>query len=97
VGVYLQTEATDGPNAGFRFLAGGSLAYSINSTEQHCSYGGLTYAYTNTSIRIWKPEPASKGSIICIPKIYGGGFHSQCSNMAMAMAYIWIPKGFIHN
>ncbi|XP_053394304.1 von Willebrand factor D and EGF domain-containing protein-like [Mercenaria mercenaria] len=89
--INLWAEATDGPNAGFRFVATGSLAF-LDGPKSSCSYGGLTYAYTNSSIRTWKPGSANIGQIIRIPRIYGGGLYSQCSNQAVSKAHIWIPQ-----
>lgn len=88
----LQAEATNGQNSGYRFSGSGSLAYSRAQTTSPCSYGGLTYAYTNTSIRTWKPGPANIGNIICIPHIFGG-MYAQGSNEARAKANIWVPQG----
>ena len=89
----LQAEATNGSNIGYRFIGSGALAYTTFPTTSPCSYGGLTYAYTNSTIRIWKPGVANLGNIICIPKTFGGGMHTQGSNLAVAKAHIWIPRG----
>lgn len=90
--VNLWAEANDGPNLKFRFPGSGSLSYSSEETATPCSYGGLTYAYSNTSVRVWKPGLSTPGSIICIADIFGKGTNAQSSNNASAKVYFWIPQ-----
>ena len=85
-----KAESHDGYNNGFRFPGTGGMAYSTSQTASPCCYGGLTYAYTNTTLRVWKPGSGIDfGKVICIADIFAGGKFSQGSNNATAILKIW--------
>ncbi|XP_052284221.1 uncharacterized protein LOC127880811 [Dreissena polymorpha] len=56
-----------------------------------CTFGGIEFAYSDTALRLWKPNNSfNRASIICVPNIFAGGKYSQSSNDASAVAHVWI-------
>ena len=89
-------ESQDGDNNGFRFPGTGAMVITLVDEISPCSYGGLTYAYTNTTLRLWKPRSSGDGKLICIADIFAGGKYSQASNNANAIMKIWTGKYSIY-
>ncbi|KAH3881794.1 hypothetical protein DPMN_005721 [Dreissena polymorpha] len=89
-----QAVARSGPNDNFRFLASGSMSGYRHGHVTPCTYGGLVFAYSNTTLRPWKPNSsADRAAIICILDVFAGGKYSQSTNDAFAVAHVWITLG----
>ncbi|KAH3881681.1 hypothetical protein DPMN_005608 [Dreissena polymorpha] len=89
--VQLWAVARSGPNDNFRFLASGSMSGYRHGHVTPCTYGGLVFAYSNTTLRPWKPNSsADRAAIICILDVFAGGKYSQSTNDAFAVAHVWI-------
>ncbi|XP_052274192.1 uncharacterized protein LOC127874079, partial [Dreissena polymorpha] len=89
--VQLWATARSGPNVHYRFLASGSMASTSDPKISPCTFGGIEFAYSDTALRLWKPNNSfNRASIICVPNIFAGGKYSQSSNDAFAVAHVWI-------
>lgn len=83
--VRVYVRVSSGPNAGFVFSSfGGGPQGSdrISSGDNNC--GGVVYAYSKSTVRIWLPSASSGGYdnggfLINIPWNYGGGTNAQQS------------------
>ncbi|XP_053408048.1 uncharacterized protein LOC128559709 [Mercenaria mercenaria] len=60
---------------------------------QPCAYGGLIYAYNETSVRIWRPDHAT-GAAICISDSMGFGINSQASQNGQLVFRVYQPPSF---
>ncbi|WAR21211.1 hypothetical protein MAR_015185 [Mya arenaria] len=63
-------EAVDGPNVGYRFPGSGAMAYSATVLDPVCTYGGLTYAYTQEAVRFWRPTDVINGGLVCVASVF---------------------------
>ncbi|XP_052284230.1 uncharacterized protein LOC127880819 [Dreissena polymorpha] len=89
--VQLWAVARSGPNDNYRFLASGSMSGYRLGHVTPCTYGGLVFAYSNTTLRLWKPDSSTdRAAIICISDVFAGGKYSQSTNDAFAVAHVWI-------
>lgn len=59
-----------GDNNGYRFQTAGSAMTNSNN-----DFGGLVYAYTNSSVQIWVPN--EKGHVQFVGNDWGGGVCSS--------------------
>ncbi|XP_052237737.1 uncharacterized protein LOC127849054 [Dreissena polymorpha] len=81
-------QSDSAPNVGYRFPGNGYLAYETTNYSQPCTYGGLVYAYTNESARVWQPAYAT-GALICLASCLGNGTNSQASNEGTVVLQSW--------
>ena len=72
------TEATSGPNDGYRFIGYGGAHGEKNS------FGGSVFAYNESGyVRAWPPNVSKKGHYVFIGDPYGNGNYTQSSNEAV--------------
>ena len=53
-----------------------------------CAYGGLIYAYTAASLRLWRPAH-STGAAVCVGAVMGHGAYSQAAQTVHVVVKIW--------
>ncbi|XP_052770544.1 uncharacterized protein LOC128210316 [Mya arenaria] len=82
-------EAVDGPNVGYRFPGSGAMAYSATVLDPVCTYGGLTYAYTQEAVRFWRPTDVINGGLVCVASVFGNGRNAQRSVNGLAIVMVW--------
>ncbi|XP_053396441.1 uncharacterized protein LOC123551022 isoform X5 [Mercenaria mercenaria] len=82
-------QAIDGVNSGYRFVGNGALAYDTYNVSTPCSYGGLVYAFTDSTMRFWKPGTATNGALICLQDKLGEGTNTQASSHGIAIVRSW--------
>ncbi|XP_063404620.1 uncharacterized protein LOC134688082 [Mytilus trossulus] len=68
--VTVEVEMLSGDNSGYRFQTAGSAM-----TNSKSDFGGLVYAYTNSSVETWVPN--SKGHVQFVGNDWGGGVCSS--------------------
>ncbi|XP_071136842.1 uncharacterized protein [Mytilus edulis] len=68
--VTVEVDMLSGDNNGYRFQTAGSAMTNSNN-----DFGGLVYAYTNSSVQIWVPN--EKGHVQFVGNDWGGGVCSS--------------------
>ncbi|XP_052088554.1 CUB and sushi domain-containing protein 2-like [Mytilus californianus] len=72
--VTVEVEMLSGDNSGYRFQTAGSAMTNSNN-----DFGGLVYAYTNSSVQTWVPN--EKGHVQFVGYDWGGGVCSSRENV----------------
>lgn len=78
----------DGDNKGFYFDGIGAATHLVTNLGQRCSYGGLVYGYSDTLLRVWRPD-TDQGAIVCIPEKFGTGKHVQAAKNVDVHIAVW--------
>ena len=87
---FFQLAPRNGANEGYLFDGAGA-AFVLNDITRKgapCSYGGVVYAYNDTTLRIWRPDH-SDGAAVCIGDEMGQGINSQASNSVNLVVTVW--------
>ena len=82
-------KAVDGPNEGFIFEGSG---VQHQDDEGQDEYGGVVFAYNETTVRLWAPSQnngSPYGAIITVGDGWGGEINYQRSHTAMVRVLAW--------
>lgn len=88
--VKVLVKAIDGANEGFIFEAIGVASKDDDEDNRH--YGGVVFAYNQTTVRLWAPDKnngEASGHIIFIADGWGGEVNRQFSESAEVKVLVW--------
>lgn len=86
--VKVLVKAIDGANEGFIFEGIGVAS----KDEDNRHYGGVVFAYNQTTVRLWAPDKnngEASGHIIFIADGWGGEVNRQFSESAEVKVLVW--------
>ena len=85
----MQVQPQDGENAGYYFDGLGGAFVNEANLGTPCAYGGIVYGYSETAVRLWRPDDA-RGAALCIGTEMGHGINSQASNSVDIVVTVWM-------